>query len=168
MRETATLERLQEIADLLATEFNVSPPKVVFSRRRVACYHPFFRWIKFPMMGSWRGVEFTMVHEFAHHLFEMTLPPKIKMRSRHHGPQFRDLLHKVAAAWYGDPDRYNWGSEYKSIQEWYRKGKGAKHANTDRAPRSCTRARHRRAPGVGCSTHAAGPGRAGKTEATVS
>lgn len=131
-RETATIERLKEISAILSAEFNVEPPKVVLSLRQVACYHVFFRTIRFPSRGSWRGVEFTMLHEFSHHLHNMTTTSKEHSRQRHHGPVFRNLLHKVAAAWYGDPDRYSWGSEYKSIQEWYHKGKGGRHANHNR------------------------------------
>lgn len=125
-RETASLERLQEIADILAAEFNVSSPKVVYSGRRVACYHPFLRHIRFPKMGSWRGVEFTMVHEFAHHLFEVTLSPEAKRRTRHHGPEFQVKLFKVARAWFGDVTRYSWKTEYKSIQAWYERSGGKK------------------------------------------
>lgn len=162
-RETATLERLKEIADILSAEFNVKPPQVVFSLRQVACYQTFFRTIRFPKRGSFRGVEFSMLHEFAHHLVEMTVSAKEKRRIRHHGPVFRDMLHKVAAAWYGDPERYAWGSEYKSIQEWHEKKKGGRHAraNNNRDTKRNPGARSVGAPGVCCPSHASATGGAG-------
>ncbi len=120
-RETASIERLTEIAAILSAEFNVEPPRIELRHKRGASYQPFFRVILFPVRGSWRGVEITMLHEFAHHLHQMTVPWEQRKHHRHHGPVFRDLLHKVAASWYGDAGRYEWGTEYKSIQEWYRK-----------------------------------------------
>lgn len=109
--------KLQEIANILAAEFNIKPPLVsINSRRRGASYTPMFRRINIPFAGSWRGTENSMVHEFAHHLVNVRSP-----RARPHGSEFIRALAEVSAAWYGDIHQYDWKTEYKSVKSWYEK-----------------------------------------------
>jgi putative metallohydrolase (TIGR04338 family) len=106
------------MADILAAEFNVAPPKVVIGGRRKkgAAYYPGFKTIYIPFQGTWRGTEHSMLHEFAHHLTDAKTDWRL---TRPHGREFIECLRVVVLAWFGDLDKYNWKTEYKSIRAWY-------------------------------------------------
>jgi hypothetical protein len=114
----------QEMADLLAAWFEVESPKVeITTRRSGACYRPYFRKISISFKGTFRGTEYSMVHEFAHHLAHMR-HTEIDSRGnssriRPHGSEFMKALLEVAVAWFGSADKYYWSTEYASVRTWY-------------------------------------------------
>lgn len=110
--------KLQEVANILAAEFNIFPPKVVVGGRRKkgAAYYPSIQTIYIPFAGTWRGTEHSLLHEFAHHLVDSQFDWRLM---RAHGPDFMKALRSVVLAWFGNIDDYNWATEYRSIRAWH-------------------------------------------------
>jgi len=67
----------------------------------------------------WRGPVPSLLHEYAHILlyYRRGSIPRTKKTWRHHGPEYVETLFEVAEYWYGNPYRYPWHSEYRSIEK---------------------------------------------------
>lgn len=107
-------QKIKSVLDGLADRFQVSRPKLCYSAitRRGRYYYRGERILIGPR--CWRGIEQSLVHEFAHHL----------ATKRHgdcgHNARFIAALFDTAAAHFVDPTKYLWRTEYKSIQRWAR------------------------------------------------
>src|SRR5262252_3028895 len=115
------MDRAQALAAIrrLSKEFNLShPPKLYWTGRVTKGRAHYDRaygmlrgtWIKIGPR-CWRGTETSFVHEFAHVVHYHRRPG-----ARGHGLDFYQALVAVAHAYYdGDPKRYAWQTEYRSI-----------------------------------------------------
>jgi hypothetical protein len=128
-----TKEQAQEMLAILSAHFAVKQPKLNWSARtRRGWYNPRTNTIT---VGPKHSDDWTVVHEFAHHLDRLVnrRPRKrrrwasgtyevrvgLKLRGIHDVP-FRFALLKVAEAWYGDSAKYPWHQEYPAIAKWWK------------------------------------------------
>jgi len=119
-----TKEDAQAMLDLLCGAFNIPQirqPLLRWHRGVVrGTYRASFTWRKGLLtkritLGPrcWRGVENSMLHEFAHFLEYYRHPVSGKS---HHGPAFIEELRNVTEAWHnGDSSRYDWSTEYRRV-----------------------------------------------------
>ncbi len=66
-------------------------------------------------INCWRGIKTSYIHEFAHYVDYSTHGPYL-----HHGKEFYDSLLKVAEHVLGNPKKYKWSTEYKSVLSRWR------------------------------------------------
>lgn len=110
-----TKETAVAMMDLLGDAFKVglrARPKLRWSDRASAgVYYPSWKGYPTVVLGPrvWRGLEFTMVHEYAHFIAYTLYDCK------GHGPGFIRALREVAIAWYGNEIDYDWKREYKRV-----------------------------------------------------
>jgi hypothetical protein len=112
--------QIKEMISLLATEFKISEPFLVFTRSTTGSYLPRSNRIKVGMR-SWREIENLILHEFAHALTDFRYG-RIRRtpygKTIWHGPEFTRCLIEIINAWYGDQAKYSWNTEYKSLQAY--------------------------------------------------
>jgi len=106
-----TPAQVSEAAAILAAEFGIPEPSIQYGpRTRNGRYSPSSTTIKVGAI-AWRGVEVSFLHEFAHHL-------NTCRGGGNHDKGFWNALLEITRAWYGDPVRYPWGTEYKAGQNF--------------------------------------------------
>lgn len=105
-----SFDEATEAIVLLCREFDIEAPVISWSGRakRGRYYSKHQRIALGP--NCWRGVEYSMLHEFAHHL-QYTRGGKM------HDEKFWTALRDVTTAWFGNPAKYHWHSEYKTGQK---------------------------------------------------
>jgi len=112
-------EQIQEMIALLAAEFKIRKPSIVFTRSSTGSYSPGLHRIKIGMK-AWRGIDLVL-HEFAHALTD-NRHGRIRRTSYGktiwHGPEFARCLVSVIDAWHGDQTKYSWSTEYKSLKAY--------------------------------------------------
>ena len=112
--------QIQEMVALLAAEFKIGEPKLVFTRSRIGSYAPWSNRIKIGLK-SWRGIENLILHEFAHALTDFRYG-RIRRtpygKAIWHGPEFAKCLIEIINAWYGDQAKYDWDTEYRSLRAY--------------------------------------------------
>lgn len=129
---SARIDRATAAAALreLAIAFNVATPGLQWSATRRGKY----RWGWQGQVGTvilgpnvWRGWH-TLVHEFAHHLDrerQKATPTAMAMfrfgRRKHHGDSFSRALVDTVKVAYRDVNEYAWGTEYRTVQTWWRR-----------------------------------------------
>lgn len=106
--------RCREVLDVLSSHFKITPPAFRFNRTYRGLYYTGRRLVTVPHplrnIGP-RSTEHRLLHEFAHHLVTLRGYP-----GEHHGPHFKAAMWQVAAAWYGDPSKYPWETEYPMVR----------------------------------------------------
>ena len=107
------MKNLDEILKQLSYRFNVVKPVLRFTHTRRGRYFCRRNEIRFPVKGSWRGNEATLIHEFAHHLHW-----HIGREGSSHGRKFKQCLVKVVKAFYGCLEQYPWHTEYRSVMAY--------------------------------------------------
>lgn len=117
-----TENKAREALTLLARIFKVPVPSLLWSTR-TRRGHTFC--ISNEIRVGPHCVTDTLLHEFAHILNFRRLGCRVLRnaggRRAGHDWRFVDALVDTAAAWYGDPARYGWSREYKSVYAWGRK-----------------------------------------------
>lgn len=109
-----TLDRLTkneaaEMLTILAVYFSLPVPHLRWTERaRRAWAYP-IEGIIVAGPRVWLGTTNALLHEFAH------LLAYSRTKKHGHGKGFIDALHDVATAWHGDPARYAWTLEYKTV-----------------------------------------------------
>lgn len=116
-------KQVRDAVQKLATHFNVPAPTVSWrantTRGRYYAREPkrgvFNRvWISLGP-NTWRGVEASMIHEFAHYLQHARGGFEVD-KCQGHGPAFHRALTDVAQFYYGDAAKYDWSTEYASLK----------------------------------------------------
>jgi hypothetical protein len=122
-----------EIITRLSARFEVTPPSFRFNKSQRGMYYPITQEVTIarPLkQGTWRRGEHSLLHEFAHHLADLRVRREYEAAGRkwsfkdlpHHDERFRQALLEIATFYYdGEPKRYLWASEYKSIVGWARR-----------------------------------------------
>jgi hypothetical protein len=109
-----------EMVALLSTEFGINAPSITFTRSCTGTYYSRRHRIAIGMT-PWRGIENTVLHEFAHALANI-LYGRIRRtpfgKTIRHGPEFAHCLIEIINAWYGDQVKYPWDTEYKNLQAY--------------------------------------------------
>ena len=111
--------QIQEMIALLAAEFKIGEPRLVFTKSTNGSYFPGAHRIKIGLK-SWRGIENLVLHEFAHALSNTRygIIKISKYRTEWHGSRFAQCLIEIVDAWYGDQSKYSWNTEYKSLRAY--------------------------------------------------
>ena len=113
-----TLRQAQQIVSTLAKQFKVSEPKVQFKRRYKG--YPASR-SDYDIasatinLASWDVPVDTVLHEFAHHLCQLT------SYDAHKEDFFFTLILIIDFYYTGDLTKYRWKHEYKILQRYYTK-----------------------------------------------
>ena len=99
-------EEARETVKFLAGVFNIPTPSLRWSYRIKNGVAPKCTSI---VIGPkcWRGVEDTLLHEFAH-VLDKALTGHV-----HHSRSFWHILEAVVLAWYRNVKDYDWSTEYK-------------------------------------------------------
>lgn len=106
-----------EASKLLCSVFGIPEPKIeIKPRSKCGVYNHRLQRIRVGQ-NAWRGIMTSFLHEFAHHLTEIRT--RGAAINDPHGLAFRHALLDVAEAWYGDPAKYSWSTEYKLVNRWY-------------------------------------------------
>lgn len=106
----------REALDILSKWFEVPRVDLVWSTRTTRGRAAYFGNTVKIGPRCWRGTTDSLLHEFSH-LLAVRFARKRGLDGRGHGEEFRHRLHEVAAAWYGDPSRYGWRTEYANVRE---------------------------------------------------
>ncbi len=119
-KKLITQAKAREIINLLSDYYSIPRPAVRFNIRRErggAGIKYGKAYIKLPAVLTY---EETALHEFAHvlHFYRLQID---RTRDLHapHSSTFAEILFDVVSVWYGDPSKYNWSQEYRSIITWY-------------------------------------------------
>lgn len=111
MRDSMTKEDALEMLATLAAWFNVSVPKLRWNERtRNGQYSYRLQTISCGHL-AWRGVTNSLLHEFSHHLACIR-------GDKGHGKGFKQALWDVVVAYFGNPQRYDWATEYVSVKAY--------------------------------------------------
>ncbi len=119
--KTLEQKRIEDLNELLASEFKVPvcPIKWTGTRRGRFVFHQWLGWHELRLgRRCWRGLDNSLVHEFAHYLCFINGERAKRMS---HKEDFYRRLKQVVQVYFADIKKYAWNTEYSSIQNKYKK-----------------------------------------------
>ncbi len=108
----------------LSAHFDITPPALRWSERSRKGHAYWVRNVVSLGWLAWRGLENSLLHEFAHILWFhrygwMRQAPVRLLWPKTHGDEFKKTLLDVVVFWYdGDASQYAWDTEYPSVAKF--------------------------------------------------
>ena len=114
-----TEKEAQEALVFLAQKFKIPLPELRWYKRARRGWAYVLSNMLITGPNCWRGVTDSLLHEFSHIL-------NFKRQGKRRAPpphdyRFFETLIDVTTAWYGNPIKYNWITEYRTIYRLSRK-----------------------------------------------